>query len=139
MAIRKCPVCRVGEIRRYDIKTCSPICSRTWATWGPETRHKATYDAEHGLEDQMAKILEAKRREGAFNEQDEERASSDKPYEKPEPKTFDLDAILGKLDGLSKEDKLKAMLPAGEDLTDEDRQLIEEHEVDKLKKKAEVK
>jgi len=127
MAIRRCPVCRMGIIRRADAKTCSRVCAKEWRDWPPNVRHKAEYDAEHGLEDRMAALLSQKEEGVDYTEDDVKRASSNKPYEDPrEAKTFDLDAILGKLEGLKPEDKLKAMLPAGEDLTDEDRRLIEE-------------
>lgn len=36
MARRKCPVCKVGEVFRSDIRTCSVHCSKVWKTLRPE-------------------------------------------------------------------------------------------------------
>lgn len=48
MPLRNCPVCRIGKIRRRDIKTCgAPDCVELWRAMTSTQRAKAVEEADN--------------------------------------------------------------------------------------------
>jgi hypothetical protein len=56
---RLCPVCHINKIVRYDMRTCSVMCSKTWKTWSPEHQAEMIRQAEKPV-DLMALVKKAK-------------------------------------------------------------------------------
>lgn len=52
MPLRNCPVCRVGKIRRKDIKTCgAPDCVEIWRAMTSSQRARAIEEADASSSD----------------------------------------------------------------------------------------